>query len=109
VVVTAVIVERLWETWDLDGWRDAARDAVATSSVALLDTARLLAPTVRHLAAAALLALAVACAVSAALAGTYRALRLTELVRFGTGPGARHVTPRRAVSPDRGLQELTTR
>lgn len=83
VVVTAVLVERLWETWDLDGWRDAAKDAVATTAVALLVAALLLAPLVRHLAAAAPLALVVGCAVSAAVAGTYRGLRLTELLRFG--------------------------
>lgn len=85
VVVTAVMVERLWETWDLDGWRDAARDAFATTAVALLVTALLLAPLMRDLATAVPLALAVACAVWAGLAGTYRGLRLTELVRFGGG------------------------
>lgn len=85
VVVTAVMVERLWETWDLDGWRDAARDAAATTVVALLVTALLLAPLVRDLASAAPLALALACAVWAGLAGTYRGLRLTELLRFGRG------------------------
>lgn len=85
VVVTAVMVERLWETWDLDGWPDAARDAVATTAVALLVTALLLAPVVRDLATVAPLALAVACAVWAGLAGTYRGLRLSELLRFGRG------------------------
>lgn len=85
VVVTAVMVERLWETWDLDGWRDAARDAVATTAVALLVTALLLAPVVRDLATVAPLALAIACAVWAGLAGTYRGLRLSELLRFGRG------------------------
>lgn len=86
VVVTAVMVERLWETWDLDGWRDAARDAAATTVVALLVTALLLAPLVRDLAAAAPLAMALACAVWAGVAGTYRGLRLSELLRFGRGP-----------------------
>jgi hypothetical protein len=84
VVVTAVMVERLWETWDLDGWRDAARDAVATTVVALLVTALLLAPVIRDLATTAPLAVAIACAVLAGLAGTYRGLRLTELLRFGS-------------------------
>jgi hypothetical protein len=85
VVVTAVMVERLWETWDLDGWRDAARDAVATTAVALLVTALLLAPVIRDLASTAPLALAVACCVWSGLAGTYRGLRLNELLRFGRG------------------------
>ena len=90
VVVTAVMVERLWETWDLDGWRDAARDAAATTMVALLVTALLLAPLVRDAASAAPLAVAFACAVWAGVAGTYRGLRLTELLRFrrGTDPEA---------------------
>lgn len=83
VVVTAVMVERLWETWDLDGWRNAARDAVVTTLVALLVTALLLAPLVRDIADAAPLALAFAAAVWAGVAGTYRGLRLTELLRFG--------------------------
>ncbi|MBW0133159.1 7TM domain-containing protein [Pseudonocardia abyssalis] len=85
VVVTAVMVERLWETWDLDGWRDAARDAAATTVVALLVTALMLAPVVRDLATVAPLTLAIACAVWAGLAGTYRGLRLSELLRFGRG------------------------
>jgi hypothetical protein len=109
VVVTAVIVERLWETWDLDGWRDAARDAIATTAVALLVTALLLAPLVRHFASAAPLALAVACAVSAGLAGTYRGLRLTELVRFGGGTPAVRGDLTEAHSPAPIRQEPTTR
>lgn len=39
----------------------------------------------RDLATTVPLTLAVACAVWAGLAGTYRGLRLTELVRFGGG------------------------
>lgn len=105
VVVTAVLVERLWETWDLDGWRDAARDAAATTAVALLVTALLLAPIVRDLAATAPLALATACAIWAGVAGTYRGLRLSELIRFGgTGPGPHH--PRR---PDGAADADTVR
>lgn len=84
VVVTAVILERLWETWDLDGWRDAAAEAGLTVGVAALVTALLLAPTIRGLAQTVPLPLAVACAIWAGIVGTYRGLRLTELVRFGS-------------------------
>ena len=99
VVVTAVMVERLWETWDLDGWRDAARDAAATTIVALLVTALLLAPLVRDLASAAPLAMALACAVWAGVAGTYRGLRLSELLRFGQGPAVMAAPPRATADP----------
>jgi hypothetical protein len=84
VVVTAVILERLWETWDLDGWRDASIEAGLTVAVAVLVTALLLAPTVRGLAETVPLPLAITCAIWAAVVGTYRGLRLTELARFGS-------------------------
>ncbi|WP_219416272.1 7TM domain-containing protein [Pseudonocardia nigra] len=99
VVVTAVMVERLWETWDLDGWRAAARDAVATLAVALLVTALLLAPVVRDLASTTPLALALACAVWAGVAGTYRGLRLTELLRFGASTATSGVLTPTAALP----------
>jgi hypothetical protein len=109
VVVTAVVVEHLWETWDLDGWRDAARDAFATLAVALLVTALLLAPVVRHLAAAAPLALAGACAVAACLAGTYRGLRLNELLRFDPETPTDSATALPDATTARSHQELTIR
>lgn len=95
VVVTAVVVERLWETWDLDGWPNALRLGATTTAVALVVTGLLLAPVVRDLASTAPLALATACAVWAALAGTYRGLRLSELLRFRVRPvaGATSRTP----------------
>lgn len=110
VVVTAVMVERLWETWDLDGWRAAARDALATTAVATVVTALLLAPLVRDLASTAPLALAVACAVCAGVAGTYRGLRLSELLRFGARtqiPVAPALPSARRTDPN--LQETTNR
>jgi len=87
VVITAVIVERLWESWDLDGARTALTEAGTTLAVALLVTAILLAPVVRSLAEAVPFHLAAACTIWAAVAGTYRGLRMTELVRFA--PAAR--------------------
>ncbi len=92
VVVLAVILERLWETWDLDGWRDAVIEAGLTVAVAVLVTALLVAPTVRGLAETVPLPLAMACATWAAVIGTYRGLRLTELARFGSTARARKAT-----------------
>lgn len=89
VVVTAVIVERLWETWDLDGARAALAEASITLAVAVVVTLLLLAPATRLVAETVPLQLAVACTVWAAVAGTYRGLRLLELVRFA--PAARTV------------------
>jgi len=97
VVVTAVILERLWETWDLDGSRNAAIEAGLTVGVAVLVTTLLLAPTIRGLAETVPLPLAVACAIWAAVVGTYRGLRLTELARFGSAARAREAT--QAASP----------
>ena len=82
VVVTASIVERLWEIWDLDGVRAAASEAAVTLGVALLVTLLVLAPATRCLTEQAPLGFAAACVVWAALVGTYRGLRLVELFRF---------------------------
>ncbi|MFI8500706.1 7TM domain-containing protein [Streptomyces sp. NPDC085524] len=82
VVVTAIITERLWEQWDLDGVRSAAVGAALTMGTAVLVALLLLTPYVRHLAEAVPLQLAIACAVWAVLVGTYRGLRLSELFRF---------------------------
>ncbi len=82
VVITAVIIERLWESWDLDGARTALADALVTLTVALLVTAVVLSPPVRTLAAAVPLQLVVACTVWIWVAGSYRGLRVSEIARF---------------------------
>ncbi|MGW6708527.1 7TM domain-containing protein [Streptomyces sp. NPDC054956] len=82
VVVTAIITERLWDAWDLDGVRAAVEGAALTMGTAVLVALLLLTPYVRHLAEAVPLQLAIACAVWTAIAGTYRGLRLSELSRF---------------------------
>ncbi|MFF2198678.1 7TM domain-containing protein [Streptomyces sp. NPDC058157] len=82
VVVTAIITERLWEQWDLDGFRSAAAGAALTMGTAVLVALLLLTPYVRHLAESVPLQLAAVCAVWAVLVGTYRGLRLSELFRF---------------------------
>ncbi|MEV8590775.1 7TM domain-containing protein [Streptomyces sp. NPDC051180] len=82
VVVTAIVTERLWEAWDLDGFRAAATGAALTMGTAVLVALLLLTPYVREVAEAVPLQLALVCAVWTAIAGTYRGLRLNELFRF---------------------------
>ncbi len=82
IVVTAVVVERLWETWDVEGVRPAVKDGAVTLALAALVTVVLLSPPVRALAEAAPLRLALVSMLWAWVLGTYRGLRLTELARF---------------------------
>ncbi|MFE2288740.1 7TM domain-containing protein [Streptomyces sp. NPDC059443] len=91
VVVTAIITERLWEQWDLDGIRSAAVGAALTMGTAVLVALLLLTPHVRHLAEAVPLQLALVCAVWTAIVGTYRGLRLSELFRFAPAAKAQDV------------------
>lgn len=82
VVVTAVIIERLWEVWDLDGTRTALSEAAITPGVAVLVTVLLLAPVTRLLAGTAPLPLALGCTRLAGVIGADKGLRLVDLVRF---------------------------
>jgi len=97
VVITAVIVERLWETWDLDGATAALTDAGVTLAVALLVTALLLSPPIRALAEHVPVAFAVACTVWIWVAGSYRGLRMVEVARFRPAATAAHSAERAAV------------
>lgn len=89
VVVTVVIVERLWETWEMDGVVAAASEAGLTLVVAALVAFVILTPAVRLLAESVPIQLALACTVWAAVIGTYRGLRVNELVRFRPTPQGR--------------------
>ncbi len=82
VVVSAVVVERMWETWDLEGAPTALKDGAGTLAIAAVVTVLMLSPVVRMLAESAPLALALAGLLCAGLAGSYRGLRLVELARF---------------------------
>jgi hypothetical protein len=82
VVVTAVITERLWEQWDADGARAALVSAGLTLAVGVLVALLMLTPLIRYLADEVPLALALACGMWTIVAGTYRGLRLSELLRF---------------------------
>lgn len=84
VVVTAVVVERLWETWELDGTARAVLDGGITLTVAAGVTAVMLLPEVRLLSEEHPLALALGCTVTACLVGAYRGVRVLDL------PAARH-------------------
>ncbi|MGH3861395.1 7TM domain-containing protein [Actinokineospora sp.] len=87
VVVTAVIIERLWEQWDADGPRGAATSAVLTIGFGVVAAMLMVTPWVRYMGDTVPLAFAAACCVWAFVAGTYRGLRLSELLRFA--PAAR--------------------
>lgn len=93
IVVAAVIVERLWEAWDVEGAATALTDAAVTLAVAALVTLLLLSPPVRVLAEAVPLRLALVSLVWAWLLGTYRGLRLSELARFRAAAVGRTVAP----------------
>lgn len=102
VVVTAVIVERLWETWDGDGALHAVRDAAVTLAVAAMVAVVMLTPVVRALAETVPVELALVCTVLTLLVGRYRGLRFDELLRFrplaSDAAGARD--PRDLPQPD---------
>jgi Na+-translocating ferredoxin:NAD+ oxidoreductase RnfE subunit len=87
VVVTATVIESLWETWDEHGLAKAAVQALVTLCVAVLIAAVLLAPSIRHFADTAPVHFAVACLLWTLMAACYKGLRLNELVRFA--PAAR--------------------
>lgn len=93
IVVSAVIVERLWEAWDVEGATTALQDGAVTLAVAALVTLLLLSPPVRVLAEAVPLRLALVSLVWAWLIGTYRGLRLSELARFRAAAAGRVAVP----------------
>ena len=94
VVVTATVIERLWEVWDDEGLRAAAGQAGVTMLVSVLVAALLLAPSLRYLAETVPVYFAIACVLWTWAAGSYKGLRLTELVRFA--PASRGVPERLA-------------
>jgi len=88
VVVTATVVERLWETWDADGFRATLTDAALTLGVAVVVALLMLSPPLRYLAEGAPIPFAIACLLWTWVVGTYKGLRVTELVRFRVAAGA---------------------
>lgn len=82
VVVAAVLVERLWEEWEIEGAATAVWAGVRTIAVALIAMPVLISPPVRFLAANVALPFVLATLVWAWLAASYRGLRVSELIRF---------------------------
>lgn len=85
IVVTAVVIERLWETADLEGWLPAAGEGAVTLAVAIAVTGLLFVPIVGSVAAAQPLLVAAGAAVVAALTGLYRGPRLLDRWRSTSG------------------------
>lgn len=77
-MVTAVVIERLWETADLEGWRSAGVEGAVTLAVAIAVTGLLFVPVVGQVAVAHPLPVAAGAAVLAAVTGLYRGSRLLD-------------------------------
>ncbi len=81
VVVTAVTLERMWETWDTEGVL-TAKEGLITLAVAVVATLMMVTPFARALVERSPLQLALVCTALAFLVGSYRGLRLLEIRRF---------------------------
>jgi len=82
VVVTAMVVERMWELWEQEGLGAAASTSAWTVLAAVVATLLLFAEPLRDLAADHPLLLGAVAAALAMAVGSYRGLRLTEMTRF---------------------------
>ena len=92
LIVSAGLVEQLYDVVESDGTWDAIVDGVGTVVVALLTVPILVAEPVRALGRATPWLVVVVATVLSVAAGSYRGLRLTELVRF-RGAARRHGAP----------------
>ena len=82
IVVTALVVERWWTTWEAEGLRKALRVALATLVVAVVIEEVVASSVTRYLAANQPIALPLGSAVLMIVMGRYTGLRLTEIARF---------------------------
>lgn len=82
VVVTAVIIERLWDTWEQESLSSALVTGWWTLLAAVAASPLLVAEPVRWLANQMPFGLGLIGAAISILIGRYRGLRLTELIRF---------------------------
>jgi hypothetical protein len=87
VVVTALVVERWWNAWEVEGPRKAMRLTVTTLAIAVLIQALVAAPPLIALAATAPLALPITSVILMILLGRYHGLRLSEIARFRAAKG----------------------
>lgn len=86
VIVTVVVLDGLWVVLTDDGAKAAVRTTLHTAIAAFLVLLVIASPSVRVLALDHPFLLALAGVALAALAGSYRGLRLTEFVRFRRRP-----------------------
>lgn len=82
VVITAIFIERFWELWEQEGFKEASKVAALSLLVAVIASPLLVSYPVRWVSQQAPVALPAAGAILSLLIGRYRGLRLTELVRF---------------------------
>lgn len=82
VVVTALIVERWWSSWENDGPHKALRETLVTLFVAVVIQFIVAAPFLVELATAHPLSIPFASAILMILMGRYKGLRLSEISRF---------------------------
>lgn len=82
VVVTALIVERWWTSWETQGPRQAIKETSLTLFVAIAIQYVIASPFLIQLGANQPLALSIGSSIIMVLLGRYRGLRLSEIVRF---------------------------
>lgn len=84
VIVTAVVIERLWHMWEENGVQNALQTAFWTFLTASLIQLGMLSPPVRWMLDVSPFLLAATGLVLVLWIGRYRGLRLNELFRFRT-------------------------
>lgn len=82
VVVTALIVERWWTSWETQGPRQAVKETSLTLLVAIAIQLVIASPFLVQIGTNQPLGLSVGSTIGMVLLGRYRGLRLTEIARF---------------------------
>lgn len=82
VVVTALIVERWWTSWETQGPRQALKETLLTLFVAIVIQFVVASPFLVALGTSQPLNLSIGSVIMMTLLGRYRGLRLSEIVRF---------------------------
>jgi hypothetical protein len=82
VVVTALIVERWWSSWETQGPRIALKETLMTLFVAVIIQFAIASPWLQQLYASQPIIIPFASALLMVLLGRYQGLRLSEITRF---------------------------
>ncbi|MBA4748898.1 MAG: hypothetical protein H2056_09325 [Sphingopyxis sp.] len=82
VVVTALVVERWWTSWETQGPRQALKETSLTLFVSIMIQFVVASPFLVELGTHQPLSLSMGSVIIMALLGRYRGLRLSEIVRF---------------------------